>query len=203
MTDLICFEVNDWHEYPKFFDEWFDHPNGIHSGENWLIDLDAYAKENKICIKIHTLDMAASLLVTAPKKWVEDNIPEFKEEWWQDRCVYKYPWPYLNDCKYHPFSGFTLEDSPKKHLEERDYQLWHLKHYYTEEDIENFKPHNIMGCPSCEPFLDYEEKNFGAIEVLTGEDDVIETIWRVVDGKITKEDCGIKKQEEIENEEEN
>ena len=187
MKDIICFEVNDWEDYPKYFEEWFNHLNGLHEGENWMIDLDRFGKDNKICIKVYVIDMAVSLLCTAPKTWVDENIPEFKEEWWQDRCVYKYPWPYGNDCKYYPFSGFTSEDSPKEHIEDRKSKLWHLHHYYTNEDIENFKPHNIMGHPSCEPFLDYEEENFGAIEVETDSDDNIVTVWRVVDGKTIEE----------------
>lgn len=188
MKDLICFEVNDWHEYPKFFNEWYDcSQSDKHAGENRLPDLDKYAKENRLCVKVCLIDIAISLLFTAPKKWVEENIPEFSEEWWQDRCVYKYPYPFKNDCKYYPFSGYTLENSPKEYLEERERDLYFLQHSYTQEDIENFKPHNIMGHPSCEPFLDYEEKNFGAIEVETDRDGNIVTIWRVVDGKIIEE----------------
>jgi len=85
MKDIICFEVNDWEKYPKFFDEWFDYSeNDKHSGENWLIDLDTYAKENKLCIKVTNIDMSVSLTVTAPKNWAIKNCCELFEKEWEE-----------------------------------------------------------------------------------------------------------------------
>ena len=164
MKDVICFEVNDWHRYPKFFDEWFDFGNEKHKGKNWLKDLGSYAKENRLCIKVVCVDMAISLVITAPKSWVKENIPEFEDEKWRWECVYDYPSPWKNDCPYHPFSGFTLENSPEEHLKERESKLWMLHQQFSDEEIENFRPHNILGIPSGELFLDWIPENYGARE---------------------------------------
>ena len=80
MRDVLCFEVNNWYKYPKFFDEWFDFESDKHEGQNWIKDLDAYAKENRLCIKVVCVDMSVSLVVTAPKSWVKEHITEFTDE---------------------------------------------------------------------------------------------------------------------------
>lgn len=159
MKDIVCFEVNDWHKYPKFFDEWFDFGNEKHKGKNWLKDLNAYAKENRLCIKVVCVDVAISLVITAPKDWVDKNIPEFKDERWVGYCVYKYPQPWVNDYIYCQFDGreFVRDEKRKSDIED-------LYMQFTEEEREAFKPHNIYGSPSCELFLDWTEENFGAKE---------------------------------------
>jgi len=151
MTDLICFEVNDWHKYPKYFDEWFGHRLHRHSGWKWMPDLDKFAKDNRLCVQTVVVDMAVSMMFTATREWAEKNIPELFEDKWHEDCVY---------------------------------------------GLGNIVPHEIYGMPSGAYFLDYEEKNFGAIEVMTDDDGNIETIWRVVDGKIIKEICDTKGQKE-------
>lgn len=167
MKDIVCFEVNDWHSYPKFFDEWFDFGNEKHKGLNWLKDLDAYAKENRLCIKVVCVDMAVSLVVTAPKKWVEDNIPEFRQKKWRDYCVYTYPWPYFNDCKCLFLEGVRpVRDADYKKRRESDLEM--LRSSFTKKEIEAFKPHNIVGSPSGENFLDWVPENYGANEWVDG-----------------------------------
>lgn len=189
MKNIICFEVNDWYEYPKYFDEWF---HSDKHAKTFLVDLDKYAKENKLCIKVQTIDMAANMTITAPREWVEKNCPELFEQYWEDRYVSKYPWPFMNDCKYHPDSGFALEDSPEEHLRERGRALYVLHQSYTKEEIENFKPHNLMGTYSGESFFDWKEENFGAIEIYEDFEEKTFTTWRVVDGKVIKEVVEIK-----------
>ena len=88
MTDLICFEVNDWHEYPKYFDEWFDYGLHRHGGCKWMPDLDKFAKENELCVQVVVIDMAISMMFTGTKKWAEEHIPELFEEKWNKECVY-------------------------------------------------------------------------------------------------------------------
>lgn len=172
MKDVICFEVNDWHRYPKFFDEWFDFGGDRHEGKNWMKDMDAYAKENRLCVKVVCVDMAVSLVVTAPVEWVKKNIPEFEDERWQNYCVYKYPYPVHNDCTYLQIEGIEpVYDEKHRKMREEELYWFHLQ--FTEEDIENLKPHNIVGSPSGETFLDWKEENYGA--------------WEYVDGKKYKE----------------
>lgn len=159
--DIMCFEINDWHEYPSCFDEWFDLES--HKGKQWLIDLNKYAKENKLCIKVCVIDMAISLVITAHRDWVEKNCPELLEKKWENYCVYKYPWPYQNDCDYYPDEP-SKDESERKENEDRQRELYFFHKQFTAEEIENFKPHNICGSPSGEPFYDWEEENFGARE---------------------------------------
>ena len=167
MKDIICFEVNDWHQYPKFFDEWYDFGSDKHEGKNWLKDLDVYAKENKLCIKVVAIDMAISLVITAPKTWVKENIPEFEDERWVGYCIYKYPQPWMNDYIYWQFDGIDPV-SDEKYENKRKAELADLYMQFTEEERENFKPHNIYGSPSGELFLDWTEENFGAKEWVDG-----------------------------------
>lgn len=98
MKDVICFEVNDWDEYPVFFNEWFD-PRGNHSSPI-IIDLDKYAKENKLCIKVVAVDMSISFIITAPKEWVENNIEEFNKGILADYYICNKP-----DLKPYMFTG--------------------------------------------------------------------------------------------------
>lgn len=163
MKDVICFEVNDWDKYPKYFDEWFDHKLHKHSGARWIPELDAYAKENKLCIKIVVVDMSISLVITAPKDWVKKNIPEFEDEKWVGSCVFKYPWPWKNDYIYCQPDGLNPEEN-KEHEDRRKNDLYLLHEQFTDEEIENFKPHNTFGSPSGENFLDWIEENYGARE---------------------------------------
>lgn len=169
MKGIVCFEVNDWHRYPKFFDEWFDFGSGRHEAENWMKDLDAYAKRNRLCIKVVCVDMAVSLVVTAPKSWVKENIPEFDDERWVGYCVYRYPWPWINDYVKHQIDGIDpIED--EKYERRRKSDLEDLYMQFTEEERESFLPHNTYGSPSGETFLDWEQKNFGAREYVDGKE---------------------------------
>ena len=175
MKDVICFEVNDWHrDWPAFFDEWFDFGSDKHEGKNWMKDLDAYAKENRLCIKVVCVDMAVSLVVTAPVDWVEKNLPEFRDQRWRDYCEYKYPSPFFNDqVKWQP-RGIEYEEN--EDYEKRRRSLLSTLHLqFSEEELENFKPHNLVGSPSGELFLDWSKENFGAKEWenghIYGEDD--------------------------------
>ena len=163
MKDVVCFEVNNWYTYPKFFDEWFDFESDKHEGKNRIKDFDAYAKENKLCIKVVCVDMAISLVITAPEDWVKKNIPEFEDEKWVGYCVYKYPWPWRNDYIYLQPTGVDPVES-KAHEDERRRDLSILHTQFSEEELENLKPHNIMGSPSGEAFLDWTEENFGVKE---------------------------------------
>lgn len=167
MKDVLCFEVNDWHKYPKFFDEWFDFESDKHEGQNWIKDLDAYAKENRLCIKVVCVDMSVSLVVTAPKSWVNEHIPEFADEKWAGYCIYKYPHPWMNDYIYLQSNGIEpVRD--EKYESKRKSLLEDLHMQFTEEELENFKPHNVYGCPSGELFLDWTDENYGAKEWVDG-----------------------------------
>ena len=184
MKDVVCFEVNDWHNYPKFFDEWYNlSENDKHPGRRWFPDLNAYAKENKLCIKVAAIDMAISLVITAPKDWVKKNIPEFEDERWVGYCVYKYPHPWINDYIYWQFDGIEPKEN-ENYVKERKANLEIFHQQFTEEEIENFKPHNTYGQPSGESFLDWAEENFGAIEV----DYYNNHIWRVINNEIVEFD---------------
>lgn len=164
MKDVICFEVNDWFEYPKFFEEWFDYSeNDKHPGKNYMKDLDAYAKENKLCIKVKVIDMSVSLIITAPKEWVEKNIPEFFEKKWQDKCVSLYPAPFYNEHTEN--EDITIKKYQEEYTKERKALLAQLHAQFSDEEIDNFKPHNILS-GSGETFFDWIENNYGAVEVL-------------------------------------
>jgi len=162
MKDVMCFEVNDWHKYPKIFEEWFDFSSKKHEN-SWVPDMDRWAKENRLCIKIVVIDISVSLVVTAPKDWVEKNIPEFKDQRWLDYCEYKYPSPFFNDqIKWQP-RGIEYEENEEYEKRRRDIlSTLHLQ--FSEEELENFKPHNLVGSPSGELFLDWFSGNFGAKE---------------------------------------
>lgn len=89
MTDLVCFEVNDWHDYPKYFDEWYNYKLHRHGGCKWFPDLNKMAKENKLCIQVVVIDMAISMMFTAPRDWVEKTCPELlTDPKWTEECVY-------------------------------------------------------------------------------------------------------------------
>lgn len=166
-TEVICFEVNDWEVYPKIFDEWFDFSDGSPHGDgNWIADLDRWARENRLCIKAAVVDMSISLVITAPKKWVDENIPEFREKIWRDWCIYTYPAPYWNDC-----TDFLIHKDEKlmvaeceDHVLRRKRDLEELHRVYTDKQIASFMPHDLTGSPSGETFLDWKEQNFGAGE---------------------------------------
>lgn len=163
MKGIVCFEVNDWHKYPKFFDEWFDFGSDKHEGKNWLKDLDAYAKENRLCIKVVCVDMAVSLVITAPADWVEKNLLEFRDQRWRDYCEYRYPAPFFNDAVKAQPDGIGYVDDEK--YEKKRRELLETLHYqFSDSELENLKPHNIYGCPSGELFLDWKEENYGARE---------------------------------------
>lgn len=164
-TEVICFEVNDWEPYPAIFDEWFDF-SGKSGHDDWIGDLDRWAGENRLCIKVVVVDMSVSLVVTAQKKWVDENIPEFREEIWQGWCFYTYPAPYWNDC-----TDFLLHRDGKpvvaeceEHVLRRRHDLEQMHRIYTEKQIASFVPHDLTGSPSGESFLDWCEENFGASE---------------------------------------
>ena len=109
MSDLICFEVNDWHKYPKYFDEWFDHRLHRHSGCKWMPDLDKFAKDNKLCVQIVIIDMAVSRMFTAEKEWAEEHIPELFEDKWFKECVYGVGDIVPHEIKGHPSCEFFLD----------------------------------------------------------------------------------------------
>ena len=89
MKDIICFEVNDWHKYPKYFDEWYNYKLHRHGGCKWFPDLDKMAKENKLCIQVVVIDMAISMMFTAPREWIMKTCPELlTDPKWTEECVY-------------------------------------------------------------------------------------------------------------------
>jgi hypothetical protein len=75
MEEIIYFEVDNWfsgRDYPPIepFISWMG--NDLHLT---LAD-DAWAKENKICVKAKMVDMSVAFCVTAPRSWVEKVCPE-------------------------------------------------------------------------------------------------------------------------------
>ena len=159
---IICFEVNDWYKYPKVFDEWFDFSSKKHE-DSWVPDMDKWAKDNNLCIKIVVIDISVSLVVTAPWDWVEKNIPEFSDQRWLDYCEFKYPSPFFNDQVNFQLNGIEYLEN-EEYSRERRSLLETLHHQFSDEELENLKPHNILASPSGELFLDYAEENFGAME---------------------------------------
>lgn len=109
MTDLICFEVNDWHEYPKYFDEWYNYKLHRHSGCKWMPDLDKFAKDNRLCVQIVIIDMAVSMMFTATREWAEKNIPDLFEDKWMKECVYGLGNIVPHEIKGHPSCEFFLD----------------------------------------------------------------------------------------------
>lgn len=85
-----------------------------------------------------------------------------------------------------------LENSPEEHIKERERALYVLHQSYTKEEIENFKPHNLIGTISGETFFDWKEENFGAIEIYEDFKEKIITTWKVIDGKVDEEVAEIK-----------
>ena len=149
MKDIVCFEFNDWDPgegYPDMppFSSWMEMSCSplklpIFHDDDWV-------KENKLCIIETAVDMSISYLVTAPRKWVEDNCPYLLTEEGEDWII-KYPYPYLND------EAIERSISMKSDI-------------FTEDEIESIKgkeyePHDLVGAPSGLHFLDYTEKNIG------------------------------------------
>lgn len=164
---ILCMEINDWVQYPAFFNEWFDWGSDKHEGKNWMKDMDAYAKKNRLCVKVVSVDMSISLLITAPESWVRENLPELKEKRWQDYCVFKYPQPFVNDSVKLLGPGPRARED-ENHERERRRLLDLLHRQFSDKEIGNFKPHNILGAPSGEVFLDWLPENYGAREYEDG-----------------------------------
>lgn len=88
MEDIIYFSFNNW-----FSDR--DYPNDLKYDElvncGRLSDKE-WAKENKLVIVTGYIDMSINWCIAAPRKWVEENLPELlsdKEYTYQLISYYK------------------------------------------------------------------------------------------------------------------
>ena len=80
-SDVIYFSINNWfrgRDYPigEPFDSWMR--------EYKLTD--EWCKENKICVKVGSIDMSINFCVTATREWVEKNCPQLLTD---DSYIYK------------------------------------------------------------------------------------------------------------------
>ena len=79
MEEIIYLEFNNWfggRDYPEIpnIEEWVggcDRP-----GYKSPLFNDEWCKEQKICVKVGSIDMSCNFCITAPRSWVEQNCPE-------------------------------------------------------------------------------------------------------------------------------
>lgn len=72
---LVHFEVNNWisgRDYPAMepFLSWMKDDLKLQLRD------DAWAKENKLCVVVQSVDMSLNFCVTAEESWVQQNCPE-------------------------------------------------------------------------------------------------------------------------------
>ena len=131
---VIYFSVNNWflgRDFP-------DTPNF----RKWLGDDlnqtfmdDAWAKENKLCIRHGTIDMSFNYVVSAPREWVEKNCPELLTD---DEYTY--------GIMSHSKDGEKRTDYTKKYSD-----------FVFKPEEDGSAPEDDWGWP----FLEYCEENFG------------------------------------------
>lgn len=134
-NDVIYFSVNNWfcgRDYPDTpaFNKWL----GDDLKQTFMDD--AWAKENKLCIRHGCIDMSFNYVVSAPREWVEKNCPELLSDG-------EYTYTLISCGK----DGEKRTDYPKKYSD-----------FVFEPEEDGSAPEDNWGWP----FLDYCEENFGS-----------------------------------------
>ena len=149
MKDIICFEVNNWTPGEDFpteepFLSWMADDLNLQFHDN------AWVKEQKICVLEAVVDMSISFLVTAPKKWVEENCPCLLKEEWR-KFIIEYPEPYCNEYNLNR-TDYAVEERAelKKEFEENKEKL-----------LKDLQTSDLVGYPSDQRFLNYTKENIG------------------------------------------
>lgn len=87
MEEIIYISINNWfseRDYPEIepIETWLSYSEE----DDWdnvfrYLDDKKFVEENKICVAFTIIDMSFDYGITAPKSWVDKNIPE----------IYNYP----------------------------------------------------------------------------------------------------------------
>ena len=75
MNDIVYFELNNWFPGVHYPDV---EPYTIWLGDDeYIIFLDdeQWVRKNKLCVVFYVLDNSLNFLITATKRWVEQNCP--------------------------------------------------------------------------------------------------------------------------------
>ena len=148
MKDIVCFEVDNWiagKDYPA------EEPFLAWMGNDLQLKFmdEKWCKENKLCVKITNIDMSVCFLVTCKREWIEKNCPcLFTDN--NSKFIVTYPYPYVNEWRLN--KGSELADRLKAKFENMKPEI-----------LKDYKPSELQGRISRLSFLDYEEKNFGAV----------------------------------------
>ena len=131
MQDIIYFEFNNWFAGR-------DYPMGEKYNtlvNNAFFNRNEWVKENKLVVVVEYIDMSLNWCISAPKEWVEENLPELLSD---KEYTYKI-------CTYSKGEN-TINEYSKKYN----------SFLRNSEDI-YFLPEGRFGTP----FLEYCEENIG------------------------------------------
>lgn len=117
-------------------DNWFygrDYP-AIKKLADWVnknqFNNDEWCKEQKICVVSGVVDMSTAWLITAPRSWVESNLPELLTD---DSYEYQLKSVSKDGEQIHTYtkkySDFICKPDPKSDDELPDYFDYHFKEY--------------------------------------------------------------------------
>ena len=132
--DIIYFSFNNWfsgRDYPigDKYEELID--SHKFSDENWV-------KENKLVVVAGNIDMSVNWCIAAPRKWVEENLPELltNEEYNYDIITY-YKGENTVNTYTKKYSDFVYPGIPwecKYGMPFKEYDEEAVGVYYVEED---------------------------------------------------------------------